>query len=162
MVNQLCHHTLGNLGGVGVPPDRFKKRVNVHPLALALFQLQPQRLDPLGVLPLLLLVPLGHFRKPGVADFLAHVVLVKPLEKPVKLFVPRQQPIQLPLLPGPLILLDVYTFLETVRRYTNATEITQRMVAELIDHIDVYHAEKQDSPPAPARTAGTFSQTGRR
>ena len=36
------------------------------------------------------------------------------------------------------------TFLETVRRYTNATEITQRMVAELIDHIDVYHAEKQD------------------
>ena len=104
MVNQLCHHALGNLGGVGVPPDRFKKRVNVHPLALALFKLQPQRLDPLGVLPLLLLVPLGHFRKPGVADFLAHVVLVKPLEKPVKLFVPRQQPIQLPLLPGPLIL----------------------------------------------------------
>ena len=35
-------------------------------------------------------------------------------------------------------------FLATVRRYTNATEITQRMVAELIDHIDVYHAEKQD------------------
>ena len=104
MVNQLRHHALGNLGGVGVPPDRFKKRVNVHPLALALFQLQPQRLDPLGVLPLLLLVPLGHLRKPGVADFLAHVVLVKPLEKPVKLFVPRQQPIQLPLLPGPLIL----------------------------------------------------------
>ena len=73
MVNQLCHHALGNLGGVGVPPDRFKKRVNVHPLALALFQLQPQRLDPLGVLPLLLLVPLGHLRKPGVADLLAHV-----------------------------------------------------------------------------------------
>ena len=40
--------------------------------------------------------------------------------------------------------MDVDTFLETVRRYTNATEITQRMVAELIDHIDVYHAEKQD------------------
>ena len=38
MVNQFCHHALGNLGGVGVPPDRFKKRVNVHPLALALFQ----------------------------------------------------------------------------------------------------------------------------
>lgn len=68
MVNQLRHHALGNLGGVGVPPDRFKKRVNVHPLALALFQLQPQRLDPLGVLPLLLLVPLGHLRKPGVPD----------------------------------------------------------------------------------------------
>ena len=40
--------------------------------------------------------------------------------------------------------MDVDTFLETVRRYTNATEITQRMVAELIDHIDVYHAEKKD------------------
>ena len=24
------------------------------------------------------------------------------------------------------------------------TKITQRMVSELIDHIDVYHAEKQD------------------
>lgn len=35
-------------------------------------------------------------------------------------------------------------FLETVRRYTDATTITKRMVAELIDHIEVYHAEKQD------------------
>ncbi len=40
--------------------------------------------------------------------------------------------------------MDVDTFLETVRRYTKATEITRRMVAELIDHIDVYHAEKKD------------------
>ena len=40
--------------------------------------------------------------------------------------------------------MDVDEFLDTVRRYTNAAEITQRMVAELIDHIDVYHAEKQD------------------
>jgi hypothetical protein len=40
--------------------------------------------------------------------------------------------------------MDVDQFLETVRRYTDATEITQRMVAELIDHIDVYHAEKKD------------------
>lgn len=40
--------------------------------------------------------------------------------------------------------MDVEEFLETVRRYTNATTITQRMVAELIDHIEVYHAEKQD------------------
>ncbi len=40
--------------------------------------------------------------------------------------------------------MDVEEFLETVRRYTNATTVTQRMVAELIDHIDVYHAEKQD------------------
>ena len=75
MVDQLRHHAPGNLGGVGVPPDSCKERVNVHPLALALFQLQPQRLDPLGVLPLLLLVPLGHLRKSGVADLLVHVVL---------------------------------------------------------------------------------------
>lgn len=40
--------------------------------------------------------------------------------------------------------MDIDHFLEAVRRYTNATAITQRMVAELIDHIDVYHAEKQD------------------
>jgi len=35
-------------------------------------------------------------------------------------------------------------FLEIVRRYTNATELTQHMVTELIDHIDVYHAERAD------------------
>ena len=40
--------------------------------------------------------------------------------------------------------MNIDTFLETVRRYTNARSITQRMVAELIDHIDVYHAEKKD------------------
>lgn len=40
--------------------------------------------------------------------------------------------------------LDIDLFLETIRRYTDAKEITKRMVAELIDHIDVYHAEKQD------------------
>ena len=33
-------------------------------------------------------------------------------------------------------------FLEIVRRYTNAQEVTQRMVTELIDHIEVYHAER--------------------
>ena len=38
--------------------------------------------------------------------------------------------------------MDVDQFLETVRRYTNVTAITQRMVTELIDHIDVYHAEQ--------------------
>ena len=40
--------------------------------------------------------------------------------------------------------MDIDDFLETVRRYTDATNITKRMVAELIDHIEVYHAEKQD------------------
>ena len=40
--------------------------------------------------------------------------------------------------------MDMEDFLATVRRYTHVTKITQRMVSELIDHIDVYHAEKQD------------------
>ena len=40
--------------------------------------------------------------------------------------------------------MDMEDFLETVRRYTHVTKITQRMVSELIDHIDVYHAEKRD------------------
>ena len=40
--------------------------------------------------------------------------------------------------------MDIDDFLETVRRYTGAATITKRMVAELIDHIEVYHAEKQD------------------
>ena len=39
---------------------------------------------------------------------------------------------------------DVEDFLETVRRYTDATKITKRMVAELIDHIEVYPAVKED------------------
>ena len=40
--------------------------------------------------------------------------------------------------------MDMEDFLETVRRYTHVTKITRRMVAELLDHIDVYHAERQD------------------
>ena len=40
--------------------------------------------------------------------------------------------------------MDVEDFLETVRRYTDATKITKRMVAELIDHIEVYPAVKED------------------
>ena len=40
--------------------------------------------------------------------------------------------------------MDIDDFLETVRRYTDAATITKRMVVELIDHIEVYHAEKQD------------------
>ena len=40
--------------------------------------------------------------------------------------------------------MDIDDFLETVRRYTDAATITKRMVAELIDHIEVHHAEKQD------------------
>ena len=40
--------------------------------------------------------------------------------------------------------MDVDTFLETVRRYTDATAITKRMVAELIQYIEVYPAVKED------------------
>ena len=40
--------------------------------------------------------------------------------------------------------MDIDDFLETVRRYTDVATITKRMVAELIDHLEVYHAEKQD------------------
>ena len=40
--------------------------------------------------------------------------------------------------------MDVDDFLETVRHYTDATKITKRMVAELIDHIEVYPAVKED------------------
>ncbi|HBR02562.1 MAG TPA: recombinase, partial [Ruminiclostridium sp.] len=39
-------------------------------------------------------------------------------------------------------------FLEIVRRYTNATKLTRHMVTELIDHIDVYHAERVDGEVA--------------
>ena len=40
--------------------------------------------------------------------------------------------------------MDVDDFLETVRHYTNAAKITKRMVAELIDHLEVYPAVKED------------------
>ena len=40
--------------------------------------------------------------------------------------------------------MDVDIFLETVRRYTDATTITKRMVAELIQYIEVYPAVKED------------------
>ena len=40
--------------------------------------------------------------------------------------------------------MDMDAFLETVRRYTDATTITKRMVAELIEYIEVYPAVKED------------------
>ena len=40
--------------------------------------------------------------------------------------------------------MDMDFFLETIRLYTDATTITKRMVGELIDHIDVYPAVKED------------------
>ncbi len=103
VVDQLRHHAPGDLRGVGIVPDSLKKGINVHSLALALFQLQPESFDFLGVLPLLLLIPLGHFRKPGIAYLLIHVVLINFLEQHIQFFVPRQQPVKLPLFPGPVI-----------------------------------------------------------
>lgn len=35
-------------------------------------------------------------------------------------------------------------FISTVRKYTRAKKLTQRMVNELIDHIEVHQAEKVD------------------
>ena len=35
VVDQLCHHALGDFRCVGVAPDRCKERVNVHPLMVA-------------------------------------------------------------------------------------------------------------------------------
>lgn len=40
--------------------------------------------------------------------------------------------------------MDVNTFLETVRRYINATTITIHMVAELIQFTEVYLVVKKD------------------
>ncbi len=40
--------------------------------------------------------------------------------------------------------MDIDDFLTTVRRYTDATAITKRMVAELIQYIEVYPAIKED------------------
>ena len=40
--------------------------------------------------------------------------------------------------------LTTEAFLDIVRRYTDAQELTQRMVTELIDHIVVHHAERVD------------------
>lgn len=73
-------------------------------LPLVFFSSRRRALIRLAFSPLLLLIPLGHSRKLGVADFLVHVIRVKSLEKPVQIFVPRQKPVQLPLLPGLLVL----------------------------------------------------------
>ena len=57
---------------------------------------------------------------------------------------------------------NVQQFLDAIHRYTDATEVTRRMVAELIDHIDVYHQEKQNGVATQRLTIyynciGTFS-----
>lgn len=46
-------------------------------------------------------------------------------------------------------------FLDTIRRYTGAQTLTQRMVAELIDHIDVYTPKKRTASPRSGWTSIT-------
>ena len=98
MVDQLCNHPLCNGGRVRIPPYRFKKIVNVHALALVLFQFQPQRLDLLGVLALLLFIAFGHFGKPGIVDFARHIVLIESFKEHIQFPVTGGQSVQLPLL----------------------------------------------------------------
>ena len=98
VVDQLRDHTLCNSGRVRVPPYRFKKIVNVHALALVLFQFQPQRLDLLGVLALLLFIAFGHFGKPGIVDLARHIVLIEPFKEHIQFPVTGSQSIHLPLL----------------------------------------------------------------
>ena len=81
VVDQLRDHALCNGGRVRIPPHRFKEIVNVHALALVLFQFQPQRLDLLCVLALLLFVAFGHFGKPGIVDLPRHIVLIEPFKE---------------------------------------------------------------------------------
>ena len=98
VVDQFCDHALCNGGRIRVPPYRFKKIVNVHALALVLFQLQPQSLDFLCVFALLLFIAFGHFGKPGIVDLAGHIVLIEPFKKHIQLPVTGGQGVQLPLL----------------------------------------------------------------
>ena len=98
VVNQLRYHALCNGGCVCVPPHRFKKIVNVHALAFVLFQFQPQRLDLLCVLALLLFIAFGHFGKPGIVDLSRYIVLIEPFKEHIQFPVTGGQSVQLPLL----------------------------------------------------------------
>ncbi|CAB1250476.1 Recombinase [Ruminococcaceae bacterium BL-6] len=56
--------------------------------------------------------------------------------------------------------MDVDQFLESVRRYTNAVKVTKRMVTELIEHIEVYHAEKDEDGVATQRVTIFYNCIG--
>ena len=96
MVDQLRNHPLCNGSRIRVSPYRFKKIVNVHALALVLFQFQPQRLDLLCVLALLLFIAFGHFGKSGIVDLARHIVLIEPFKEHIQLPVTGSQSVQLP------------------------------------------------------------------
>jgi len=98
VVDQLRDHALCNGSRVRVLPHRFKKIINVHALALVLFQLQPQSLDFLCVFTLLLFVAFGHFGKPGIVDFSRYIVLIEPFKEHIQFPVTGGQSVQLPLL----------------------------------------------------------------
>ena len=55
-------------------------------------------LDPSGILALFLLIPLGHFDKPGIVDFAGHIVLIEPFKEHIQFPVTGGQSVQLPLL----------------------------------------------------------------
>ncbi len=56
--------------------------------------------------------------------------------------------------------MDVDQFLESIRRYTNAAKVTKRMVTELIEHIEVYHAEKDEDGVATQRVTIFYNCIG--
>lgn len=55
--------------------------------------------------------------------------------------------------------IDMEDFLQMVRRYTHVTKIAQRMVSELIDHIDVYHVESRMVSPI-SGSSSTITASG--
>ena len=56
--------------------------------------------------------------------------------------------------------MDIDQFLESVQRYTNAAKVTKRMVTELIEHIEVYHAEKDEDGVATQRVTIFYNCIG--
>lgn len=58
------------------------------------FRRQPQRLEPTGVLGRFLLIPPGHFGKPGIVNLAEHMVLIAPFKAHIRLFGPGRPPVQ--------------------------------------------------------------------
>lgn len=68
VVDQLPDHAPCNRGSVRIAPDGFKKEINIHFLAVSLFQFQPQGLDLSSGLALFLFIPFCHFSKLGIVN----------------------------------------------------------------------------------------------
>lgn len=69
-------HMMRELGGVGVAPDDLQKHIGGIKLAVFLFELGAQHLDPLSDFALLLLVVFGHFCEAFIAEFPGQIILV--------------------------------------------------------------------------------------